>query len=279
MPSPTRISLDRLSRLVGLPKCPDLIDVRTDEEFALDPRLIPGARRRDWQTASVWARFVKGEAIVYCQQGLKLSEGVAAWLRHYGANANNLEGGFEAWVAAGQPAISTAKLPARDPEGRTTWVTRSRPKIDRIACPWLIRRFVDPQAVILFVAPSEVKAVAERFEAAPFDTGDAFWSHRGSRCTFDTMVDELGISTEPIQRLAAIVRSADTATFETVPEANGLVAISLGLSRMYSDDTEQLDAGMVIYDALYRWCRDATDEVHIHNWSTNKAAGKPRQRA
>ena len=91
------------------------------------------------------------------------------------------------------PLILTAKLPARDPQGRTVWVTRERPKIDRIACPWLIRRFVDPAAVFLFVAPPEVQAVAERFAATPFDIEGVFWSHRGERCTFDTMIEEFGL--------------------------------------------------------------------------------------
>ena len=151
------------------------------------------------------------------------------------------------------------------------WVTRERPKTDRIACPWLIRRFVDPWAVFLFVTPSEVPAVAQRFGAAPFDIeGEGvFWSHRGERCTFDIMVQEFGLATEPLLRLAAIVRGADTARPDLVPEASGLLAASLGLSRMYDDDLEQLEAGIVLYDAFYRWCRDASGETH--NWPTNKA--------
>ena len=148
------------------------------------------------------------------------------------------------------------------------WVTRARPKIDRIACPWLIRRFVDPHAVFLFVAPSEVVAVAERFGGAPFDIEDVFWSHRGDTCTFDTMVEEFGLGTPPLLRLANVVRGADTARPELSPEAPGLLAASLGLSRMYADDLQQLEAGMLLYDAFYRWCRDATDETH--NWPTNK---------
>jgi hypothetical protein len=149
-------------------------------------------------------------------------------------------------------------------------VTRGRPKVDRIACPWLIRRFVDPGAVFLFVAPSEVMGVADRFGAAPFDIeGEGvFWSHRGERCTFDVMIEELGLATEPLLRLAAIVRGADTARLDLAPEAPGLLAASLGLSRMYADDLAQLAAGMDLYDAFYRWCRDATDETH--NWPTNK---------
>ena len=93
-----------------------------------------------------------------------------------------------------------------------------------------------------------------------------FWSHRGERCTFDVMVEEFGLATEPLLRLATIVRGADTARLDLAPEAAGLLAASLGLSRMYADDLEQLEAGMLLYDAFYRWCRDATGETH--NWPT-----------
>jgi hypothetical protein len=147
-------------------------------------------------------------------------------------------------------------------------VTRSRPKIDRIACPWLIRRFADPAAVFLFVSPSEVQAVAERFAATPFDVEGVFWSHRGDRCSFDTMIEEFGLTTEPLLRLATMVRGADTARLDLAPEAPGLLAASLGLSRMYPDDLAQLEAGLALYDAFYRWCRDATDETH--NWPSKK---------
>jgi hypothetical protein len=179
-----------------------------------------------------------------------------------------LEGGFVDWEKAKLPLVPVAKIPKRDIEGSTLWVTRARPKIDRIACPWLIRRFVDPDAVFLFVAPSEVVMVGDRFGATPFDIEGTFWSHRGDKCTFDIMIEEFGLTTEPLERLAAIVRGADTAHLDLAPEAPGLLAASLGLSRMYADDLQQLEAGMLLYDAFYRWCRDATEETH--NWPTNK---------
>jgi hypothetical protein len=180
-----------------------------------------------------------------------------------------LEGGLEAWREAGLPVIDAAKLPTRDPSGRTVWVTRARPKVDRIACPWLIRRFVDPAAIFLFVAPTEVAGVAERFGATPFDVDGVFWSHHGDKCSFDTMVEEFGLGGfAALQQLAVIVRGADTARPELAPQAAGLLAASLGLSRMYSDDLEQLEAGMPIYDAFYRWCRDAVDETH--DWVSHK---------
>jgi rhodanese-related sulfurtransferase len=248
-----------------------LIDVQTKEDFAADPRLIPGALRRPSDRVSEWAlEFAGRSAVVICQKGRKLSQGVAAWLRHAGIPADSLEGGALGWSKAGLPMVPEAKLPPRDAQGRTVWVTRSRPKVDRIACPWLIRRFVDPKAVFLFVTPSEVMAVAEQFAATPFDmeAEGVFWSHRGELCTFDVMVQEFGLTTRPLLHLATIVRGADTARPDLAPEAPGLLAASLGLSRMYTDDLAQLEAGMGLYDAFYRWCRDATDETH--NWPTNK---------
>ena len=272
MSSINTISIDKLSRLIGTAHCPALIDVRTEEDFTANPRLIPGAMRRSHADPSDWApEFAGHSAVVICQKGAKLSQGVAAWLRHAGIPADGLEDGFEGWRRAGLPLVPTARMPALDKRGRTVWVTRARPKVDRIACPWLIRRFVDPHAVFLFVAPSEVDAVAERFQATAFDVEGVFWSHRGERCTFDVMVEELGLETEPLLRLAAIVRGADTGRFEIAPQAAGLLAASLGLSRMHSDDLAQLEAGMTLYDAFYRWCRDATDETHT--WHSAKNPG------
>ena len=270
MSSINSITVDKLARLIGTRKCPAIIDVRSEEDFAADPRLIPGSLRRRHAAVPDWANEFKGRsAVVTCQRGLKLSQGAAAWLRHNGVPADSLDGGLEAWIAAGLPLVPQAKLPPRDTAGRTVWVTRERPKIDRIACPWLIRRFVDPNAVFLFVAPSEVIAVGERFNAAPFDVENVFWSHRGELCTFDVMIEEFGLATPPLLRLAAMVRGADTGRLDLSPEAPGLLAASLGLSRMFDDDLEQLEAGMTLYDAFYRWCRDASGETH--NWPTNKA--------
>jgi rhodanese-related sulfurtransferase len=269
MSSYTTISPEKLSRLIGTANAPALIDVRTNEDFAADPRLIPGAVRHSHEDVARWGEHYAGRsAIVTCLRGQKLAQGTAAWLRHLDASAETLEGGFEGWKAAGLPLVPEAKLPPRDAQGRTVWVTRARPKIDRIACPWLIRRFVDPNAVFLFVAPPEVPAVGERFDAAPFDIENTFWSHRGEHCTFDVMIEEFGLATPPLLRLATIVRAADTARLDLCPEAPGLLAASLGLSRMYDDDLAQLEAGLTLYDAFFRWCRDATGETH--NWPTNK---------
>lgn len=269
MPSNTEITIAQLTRLIGLSDTPALIDVRDKEDYCADPRLLPCAYRRDALQVEAWAPAFRGQSvIVVCQKGRKLSQGAAAHLRFLGIDAQTLEGGFEAWSKAGQLLLKTSSLPERDERGRTVWVTRARPKVDRIACPWLIRRFVDRDAVFLFVGALEVLAVAERFKAAPFDIDDVFWSHRGETCTFDTMVYEFALKSPALDRLATIVRGADTARPDLAPQAEGLLAASLGYSRMYKDDLAQLNAAMGFYDAFYRWCRDAHEETH--NWPSTK---------
>lgn len=263
MASYNEISVHTLSRLVGTPDCPVLLDVRIDEDFDDDPRLIPGAYRHPFlKVVDLAGRFRGKSVIVYCQKGLKISQGAAALLRNCGVHAEVLEGGQFAWRDAGYPMLSAGKLPPINGDGHTVWVTRHRPKVDRIACPWLIRRFIDPNAEFLFVSASQVQNVADRFNAAPFDIEDVFWSHRGEKCTFDTIIDEFGVGNDALSKLALIVRGADTNRHDLAPEAAGLLAASLGLSRMYRDDLELLEAGMLLYDALYRWARDATDEGH-----------------
>ena len=265
MSATNSISPEKLARLIGTPTCPAIIDVRPDAV-----ELLPASSRRPAETVSEWASTLSDRKVVIaCVHGEERSAGVAAILRSEGIDAETLEGGFAAWRQAGLPVVEAAKLPQPDSAGRTVWVTRARPKVDRIACPWLIRRFIDPSAVFLFVAPADVAGVAERFGAAPFDVDGVFWSHRGEMCTFDTMVEEFGLaSIDALTRLAVIVRGADTARPEIAPQAAGLLAASLGLSRMFSDDLEQLEAGMLVYDAFYRWCRDAVDETH--DWVSHK---------
>lgn len=268
MPSPNSIAPAALARLIGTPTAPIVLDLRETEQTLL----IPGAIRRNAPEVEQANAVPAGmAAVVIDDDGGSRAHGIAAWLRSEGVKAETLEGGFMAWRAAGLPLLDAAKLPARDSQRRTVWVTRARPKVDRIACPWLIRRFVDPHARFLFVPPGEVIGVARDLGAAPFDVAhdEVFWSHRGERCTFDLMVDEFGLGDFPaLDHLAAIVRGADTARPDLVPEAAGLLAISLGLSRMYSDDLAQLEAGMLVYDALYRWCRDARAETH--DWTSHQ---------
>lgn len=257
MPGPNKITPGQLMRLIGTPEMPVIIDVRLPDDAAATPRLIPTARRSAHDKVESLLPLLTGRVVVVCQRGLKLSEGAAAILRTHGVAAETLEGGTVAWEAANLPMVPAAALPATH-----LWVTRHRPRIDRIACPWLIRRFVDPAARFLFVAPSEVAAVAERFEATPFDIEGAFFSHRGEACSFDAMISEFALSTPALDRLALVVRAADTDRHDLSPQAAGLLAISVGLSRQFRDDLEQLEAGMAVYDAFYRWARDGHDEGH-----------------
>lgn len=271
MPSPTEITAPQLSRLIGTPDAPVLVDIRIDEDFAADPRLVPGAFRWPFREIEALAPRLAGRrVVVICRKGLKLSQGAAALLRLGGIGAESLAGGALGWAEAGLPMVPAMMIPPRDAAGRTLWVTRQRPKIDRIACPWLIRRFVDPSARFLFVAPDEVPAVADRFGATPFDVPGVDWTHRGALCTFDVMVERFGLSTPALDRLALIVRGADTDRPDLAPESKGLLAASLGLSRMYRDDLAQLEAGMALYDAFFRWARDAQGETH--DWAPEEAA-------
>jgi rhodanese-related sulfurtransferase len=263
-------TVEKLAKLIGTASAPVVVDVRLDDDFALDPRVLPASLRAGHLDAERLAStFSNRFVVVVCQRGAKLSHGFAAQLRLHGIDAVSLQGGFEAWHGLALPLIPLRSVPS-DNEGRMLpWVTRHRPKIDRIACPWLIRRFVNPAAQFMFVPPEHVEGVAERFGATAFDMPTGQWTHDGARCTFDMMLNVFELETPALLHLARIVRAADTDQLQNEPEAAGLLAISLGLSRQYADDLEQLDAGMAIYDALYRWCRDATEEVH--NWPAQKA--------
>jgi len=263
------VSPQQLARLIGTPQSPVILDTRDDEDFAADPFLVPTARRvRAPDTGALAAEIGPRPVVVLCQKGRKLSEGAAAHLRCAGIAAETLDGGWLAWRGASLPAVPAASLPA--PGRGTVWVTRHRPKIDRIACPWLIRRFLDPEARFLYVAPSEVAEVARVFGAVPFDIEGVTLSHRGDLCTFDALIEDFGLRSEPLDRLATVVRGADTDRHDLAPQAAGLLALSVGLSRLYRDDLEQLAAGMVVYDALYRWARDGFEEGH--DWPAGRQA-------
>ena len=208
--------------------------------------------------------------VVYCVHGHKDSAGAGAELRAMGVKARTLEGGIEAFVEAGGTTVAkTDGLPPAH-DRPTRWVTRARPKIDRIACPWLIRRFIDPQATFLYVDPEWVRETAEEFDAIAYDVPDTDYSHDGALCSFDTFVARFGITDPAVAHVARIVRGADTARLDLEPQAAGLLAMSLGLSAAYHDDHAMLERGMVLYDGLYAWSRGAAAETH--NWPSAKEA-------
>jgi hypothetical protein len=151
------------------------------------------------------------------------------------------------------------------------WITRERPKVDRVACPWLIARFIDREAEFLFVAPPDVEPSARELGAIPFDVEGVELTHVGPLCTFDALLTKYGLTDPALQRIAVIVRGADTARLDLAPEAAGLLAISLGLSHIMRDDHEQLRHGFILYDALHAWCREVHTEAHSWNPQRNPA--------
>jgi len=142
------------------------------------------------------------------------------------------------------------------------WVTRARPKIDRIACPWLIARFIDKEPEFLYVAPSNVLTTAQETGAIPYDVPGVEMTHVGELCSFDAFLSKYGLDDPALRQLAAIVRGADTSRLDLTPESPGLYALSLGLSQNFADDHEMLAHGMVMYDALYAWCKSGQGETH-----------------
>jgi rhodanese-related sulfurtransferase len=236
---------------------PLVIDVRRNERFLESPYLIEGALRRDPVRVAEWSKALPPgvDVVAYCVHGHEVSQGVAQAL-----GARYLEGGIEAWRETG------GKLFKKPVHSCARWVTRERPKIDRIACPWLIRRFIDPTAEFLYVATPEVKRVAEEREAVPYDIPDVHFSHESERCSFDAFLRHFRLESDPaLRELAVIVRGADTNRMELAPQAAGLAAISLGLSILHKDDHDMLERGMLMYDALYAWCRSGKEEIHTWN--------------
>ena len=240
---------------------PLVIDVRKNERFREAPDLVRGALRRDPLRVADWAKTLpaSASAVVYCVHGHEVSQGAASQLRAQGIDACYLAGGIEAWREAG------GELAAKPAGATTRWVTRERPKIDRIACPWLIRRFIDPEAEFLYVPTADVKRTASEREAVAYDIPDVEFSHVGDECSFDAFLKAYRLQDPALSELALIVRGADTNRLDLAPQCAGLAALSLGLSRLYADDHQMLEHGMVMYDALYRWCKEGKQEVHTWN--------------
>jgi rhodanese-related sulfurtransferase len=250
------ISAANLRQSISSSEPPLVIDVRRNERFRESPYLLKGALRRDPEKVLEWKKTLPRSAsvVVYCVHGHEVSQGVAKALQ-----ARYLEGGLEHWKEHG------GELAAKPKGASTRWVTRERPKIDRIACPWLLRRFVDPEAEFLYVPTPEVRKIAQEKAAVPYDIPDVEFSHDGELCSFDTFLRKFRLKDPALEELARIVRGADTNRLELAPQAAGLAAISLGLSRNFKDDHEMLEHGMVVYDALYAWCKEGKDEVHTWN--------------
>ena len=256
------ISPQALYARLGTESAPIVVDVRRSPAFDADDKIIIGAVHRLPEAVDHWRRELpEGRSVVvYCAHGQEVSQNTAAALRAAESDACYLEHGITGWSEAGLPR--RRKLGA----GSDGWVTRERPKIDRIACPWLIRRFIDPEARFLFAPTDRVFTVAAETGATAYDIpGAEPFSHDGELCSFDAFLKEYGIEDPALDALALIVRGADTARLELTPQSPGLLAISLGLSAIYADDHAMLERGMTVYDALYAWCRDCRGQGHDWN--------------
>ena len=259
MPAPNSISIEDLSRKIGTRNAPVLIDVCIDEDYDLDPRLIPTAVRRSHKDIRAVAEdLCDQEVVVICQKGLKLSMGAAAFLRSESVNARYLIGGNHAWRDAGLPL-----LPARqfllDNAPPSLWVTRDDGDADTLACAWLIRRFVDRNAKLMFIEASQVEAVAEKYDAIPFAIPDVFWSAEGGKTVFEKMLKELDLETKSLLKLARLTKiPAKTDRLDLV-QNGGLHAALFGLRDVFENEIARLDASLLLYDSFYMWSRSAIE--------------------
>jgi rhodanese-related sulfurtransferase len=255
------ISAAALYDRLGTAAAPRVIDVRRAAAFDADDRMLIAAVRREPGDVSHWGRGLRPDrpVVVYCVHGQEVSQHTAVALRGIGLDARYLEDGITGWAEH--------KLPLRNKVavGEHGWVTRERPKIDRIACPWLIRRFIDPDASFLFVPTEHVFDTVKVTGATAYDIpGAEPFSHEGELCSFDLFLRVYGIEDPALNDLAVIVRGADTSRPELAPQAPGLLALSLGLSANFANDHEMLEHGLTMYDAFYAWSRSCQDEKH--NW-------------
>lgn len=280
---PFGISPRELAARIGAPGAPMLLDVRRPARFADSSHLLATAQ---WCAPEALEEFAHsrppGEVVVYCVYGHEVSQQASASLRQAGWNARFLAGGFEggepgvdtpqdmaAWRAARPLAIR--KRPDLGVDGVRTsgWITRERPKIDRIACPWLVRRFIDPRATFLYVPTASVLTRATQLDAVAFDIPGAPISHDGEFCSFDALLSAFDLQDDPaLAVLARIVQAADTDRLELAPQAPGLLALSLGLSALHAtNDLAMLEAAMPMYDALFAWCRQTVaGQTEHHSW-------------
>ncbi len=247
----SHISPEDLYKTIGTASAPLVVDVRRPEDFDAADRQIAGAIRRLPTEVDQWRREIPDgrRVVVYCVRGEQVSQSVAAALTASGIDASYLTGGITAWRERG--------LPTRRRTGAASskWVTRERPTIDRIACPWLVSRFIDPEAEFIYVPAATVLETAKNIGATPYDVPNVEFGHHGEFCSFDAVVQTYGISDGAVDRLALIVRGADTGHPDLTPQSQGLLAISQGLKVNFTDDHAMLAQGMVVYDALYSWCR------------------------
>jgi rhodanese-related sulfurtransferase len=285
------ISPAELASRLGQARAPLVLDVRRRPRFDASPRMLPTARYCAPDDVIDFARSQPpGEVVVYCVYGHEVSQNAAATLRTAGWQARFLLGGFESgepgvdtpehiaqWQADAVPTVAkhagfgvTGKsgLTGHNTSPGSHWITRARPKIDRIAVPWLITRFIDRDAAFHYVPTAAVFSEAKRLNAVAYDIPGAPVSHVGDLCSFDAVLHAFDLHLPALDLLATVVRGADTDRLDLAAQAAGLLAVSLGMSRLHAtDDHAMLAAMLPVYDALYAWCQDRVAAVDkAHNW-------------
>ena len=263
-----RITPCELRATLGTGAWPLVVDVRRRAAFESDSGLVAGATWRDPFQVADWEKYLPRHrpVVIYCVHGHEISGNAAAALRQAGVDARYLEGGIEAWRSLGGPTVARLEDPAipSTPGKPSVWVTRERPKIDRVACPWLVRRFVDPLAHFVFVQASQVVSRAAELGGTAFDVPGVRFTHRGERCSFDAFIEDFGLVDEGLHGLATIVRGADTGRPDLAPECAGLQAVSAGMGANIQDDLVLLERAFPVYDALYAACRDGAAKRTAH---------------
>jgi rhodanese-related sulfurtransferase len=261
------ITTHSLHSFLGSAQSPVVLDVRRDKAYDADRQVIASSLRPAGDLVEFARSHAKGKSVVvYCVHGHEVSQDAARTLAAAGFDAKYLEGGIEAWRGGKLPTV--ARRPEWRVPGGSRWITRERPKIDRIACPWLIQRFIDPIARFDYVPTPRVFDEAQERAAVPYDIPGAPVTHRGERCSFDALIEDFQLADPALDLLATIVRGADTDRHDLAPQCAGLVATSLGLSRRFADDHEMLAHAMPVYDGLYAWCRaEVSGDKERHAWN------------
>jgi rhodanese-related sulfurtransferase len=286
MTTPFSISPSELLPRLGTAAAPVLLDVRRDAAFEASANLLVGAQRCAPQHVAAWAEAntaQRGKAIVvYCVYGHNVSADACSQLHALGFNAlalaGGIQGGEDGVDSAAEIAVwRSSALPTWRKRldwnlmgaGGSRWVTRARPKIDRIACPWLVRRWIDPLALFDYVPDTQVLSHAQETQGLAYDIVGAPITHVGEQCSFDALLQAVDLHTPALDLLARIVRGADTDLLKLEAPCAGLLAITQGMSRLHSqDDAAMLEAMMPVYDALYAWCVDQTQgRAERHAWA------------
>jgi rhodanese-related sulfurtransferase len=266
--TPTSISIEQLSQRLNKANAPVCIDVRKEPAYQEHGRRIPSALRVAPDALEQLRDLPRDTPlVVYCIKGHEVGVNAAQTLLQMGfADTQYLQGGIQAWEQDGLPTMKNNETTAYT--AGSTWVTRERPKIDRIACPWLVHRFIDATAKFAYVPSDQVLSHAADHNAIAYDVPGVRFTHRGDNCSFDALIADFDLHDAALAKLALIVRGADTARLDLAPESAGLLAISLGLSTTYIDDHAMLAQGMLVYDALYAWCKQTSPEKHGWNFSS-----------